>query len=60
MRSLGYGDGYKYAHDHVGARVDQDHLPSNLEGRRYYMPTDRGWEGRVTQAGEPDQADSVD
>jgi putative ATPase len=60
MRSIGYGDGYKYAHDHAGARVDQDHLPPNLEGRRYYTPTDRGWEARVTQAGGAAQDKPVD
>jgi putative ATPase len=60
MRSIGYGDGYKYAHDHAGARVEQDHLPPNLEGRRYYTPTDRGWEARVTQAGGAAQDKPVD
>lgn len=46
MKKLGYGKGYKYAHDFEGAKVDQEHLPPSLKGRRYYSPTDRGWEGR--------------
>lgn len=46
MKTLGYGKGYKYAHDFEGAKVDQEHLPASLKGRRYYRPTDRGWEGR--------------
>lgn len=47
MKELGYGKGYKYAHDHEGAKVDQQHLPAELEGRVYYEPTDRGWEARL-------------
>jgi putative ATPase len=39
MRDLGYGKGYKYAHDYEGARVEQQHLPDNLRGRRYFQPT---------------------
>lgn len=46
MKKLGYGKDYKYAHDFEGAKVDQEHLPPSLKGRRYYSPTDRGWEGR--------------
>jgi putative ATPase len=44
MKDLGYGRGYRYAHDHAEARVDQEHLPEALRGRRYYHPTDRGLE----------------
>jgi putative ATPase len=38
MKGLGYGEGYKYAHDYKGARVEQEHLPESLRGRRYYEP----------------------
>jgi putative ATPase len=41
MRSMGYGRGYRYAHDHPGGRVEQQHLPDALEGRRFYEPSDR-------------------
>jgi putative ATPase len=44
MKGLGYGQGYKYAHDYEDAQVDQDHFPPNLAGRRYYDPTSRGFE----------------
>jgi putative ATPase len=47
MRELGYGKGYKYAHDFDNAEVDQQHLPPGLEGRRYYIPTDRGFEAEL-------------
>jgi putative ATPase len=37
MRDLGYGKGYRYAHDDPEAR-DQAHLPGELKGRKYYKP----------------------
>lgn len=47
MKGLGYGRGYKYAHDFPGANVDQEHLPDALKGRKYYEPSDRGFEADV-------------
>ena len=41
MRTMGYGQGYKYAHDHEDATVEQQHLPDALRGRRLYEPTER-------------------
>jgi putative ATPase len=49
MKGLGYGKGYKYAHDYENALVEQDHLPDSLRGRRYYRPTERGYEARLSQ-----------
>ena len=49
MRGLGYGAGYKYAHDDPDAVVDQDDLPENLAGRRYFDPTSRGFEGHLVE-----------
>src|SRR5216110_1446703 len=49
MKAIGYGKGYKYAHDFEGAQVEQSHLPDELRGRRYYRPTDRGYEARLAQ-----------
>src|SRR5690606_219946 len=46
MKSIGYGKGYKYAHDAKDAKVDQEHLPEPLRDRVYYQPTNRGWEGQ--------------
>jgi putative ATPase len=46
-KSMGFGDGYRYAHDFQGGIVDQQHLPDSLAGRRYYEPTDRGIEARM-------------
>lgn len=49
MRELGYGEGYVYAHDRDDAVVAQQHLPENLAGRRYYQPTERGFEARLAE-----------
>ena len=46
MRQMGYGSGYKYAHDYEGGVVEQQHLPDRVAGHRYYQPKDLGWEGR--------------
>jgi putative ATPase len=49
MKGLGYGQGYQYAHDYEGARVDQEHFPANLAGRRYYEPSNRGFEADIRE-----------
>ena len=42
MKNLGYGDGYKYAHDYtnnaLGGFAEQEYLPQGLEGTRFYEP----------------------
>jgi putative ATPase len=49
MKDLKYGEGYKYAHDHPDAFVPQSYLPDKLEGDRFYIPNDRGYEKIVKQ-----------
>ncbi|NPA94454.1 MAG: replication-associated recombination protein A [Thermodesulfobacteria bacterium] len=44
MKDLGYGKGYKYAHNYQDAIADQEHMPSELRNRIYYKPTTRGYE----------------
>jgi putative ATPase len=44
MKDLGYGKGYRYAHDYAEAYAPQEYLPNALKGRQYYRPTDRGYE----------------
>ncbi|HZU05875.1 MAG TPA: replication-associated recombination protein A [Chloroflexota bacterium] len=39
-RAMGYGQGYRYAHDYAGNVVEQQYLPDQLVGRRYYTPGD--------------------
>ncbi len=47
MQQLDYGKGYKYAHDDAEGLVDQEHLPEQLSGKKYYLPTNRGYEALV-------------
>ena len=49
MKEMKYGEGYQYAHDHQDAFVPQSYLPDNLEGTRFYVPSDRGYEKIVKQ-----------
>jgi putative ATPase len=44
MKELGYHQGYQYAHNHAEGVAAQDHLPEQLAGRRFYVPTGRGYE----------------
>jgi putative ATPase len=44
MKELGYGKGYKYAHDFEEKVTDMQCLPDNLKDRKYYVPTDSGFE----------------
>jgi len=47
MKNIGYGDGYKYAHDFDDKVTEMQCLPDNLAGRKYYKPTDQGFEARI-------------
>jgi putative ATPase len=47
MKDLGYGAGYRYAHDEEGGIADQQHLPDELVGRRFYEPTGAGHEAAI-------------
>ena len=47
MKDLGYGKGYRYAHDFKGGYVAQDYLPDAISGHRFYSPTDRGYEKMI-------------
>jgi putative ATPase len=49
MAELGYGEEYRYAHDFEHALVEQQHMPDNLRGRRYYHPTERGYESEIAE-----------
>jgi putative ATPase len=44
MRDVGYGKGYKYAHNYEGHFVEQQNMPDVLEDRVYYHPSDQGHE----------------
>ena len=44
MKDIGYGHGYEYAHDHDEKITAMQCLPDKLSDRRYYSPTDEGFE----------------
>jgi len=51
MKSLGYGRGYRYAHDEPEAfAAGERYLPDELPDRRYYRPAPRGLESRIAEA----------
>ncbi|MDO8484659.1 MAG: replication-associated recombination protein A [Candidatus Limnocylindrales bacterium] len=47
MKQHGIGIGYRYTHDFEGADVEQQHLPDAIVARRYYLPTDQGYESTI-------------
>ena len=47
QKEWGYGQGYKYPHLYPGAWIEQEYLPSELAGRRFYEPKDQGQEPRL-------------
>jgi putative ATPase len=50
MKELGYGHGYRYAHDEAEGVAEMSCLPEHLEGRQYYQPTERGLEAKIKEA----------
>src|SRR5688572_1945357 len=48
-RDFGHGRGYMYPHDYEGADVDQQYLPDRLADRRYYEPSDHGYERNIAE-----------
>jgi putative ATPase len=50
MKDIGYGHGYKYAHDYNDAYVPQDYLPEKLQGKGlFYVPSGRGYEKTIQE-----------
>jgi putative ATPase len=48
-KKLGRGEGYVYSHDAPGGIADQPLLPPELQGQRFYEPTDRGFEAELAE-----------
>ena len=38
MKDLGYGKGYQYAHDHKNQFTEQEYLPEEISGTKFYDP----------------------
>ena len=49
MKDLGYGRGYKYAHDYADAFAPQQYLPEKLQGTSFFEPRERGYEKLIKQ-----------
>jgi putative ATPase len=49
MRQMGYGRGYKYAHDYDEHYVEQSHRPERIAGHRYYEPGALGYEAKIKE-----------
>jgi len=49
MQNIGYGQGYKYAHEVENKVADMQCLPDNSRARQYYFPTNEGIERRIRQ-----------
>jgi putative ATPase len=68
MRAEGYGQGYRYAHDHAEGFVPgESYLPDELAGLRFYEPSEHGLEKsiaerleRIRQAGKKSSAGDGD
>ena len=48
-KELGHGIGYKYAHNYPKHYVKQQYLPDNIEGMRFYIPSDNGYERNIQE-----------
>lgn len=49
MKDLGYSKGYQHAHQNAHGMAEMECLPPSLAGTRFYHPTPRGIEARITE-----------
>ena len=47
-KEWGYGKEYRYPHDYPQGWVEQEYLPAELAGRRFYQPKEQGEETRLS------------
>ena len=48
-KHFGHGEGYRYPHDFPDGVVNESLMPEDMEGRRFYAPTDRGVEAELSE-----------
>jgi putative ATPase len=46
---IGSGEGYKYAHDFEGHYVEQEYMPVESKGKKFYRPSDQGYEVKIRE-----------
>ena len=57
MKDIGYGKGYRYAHDEPGGyAAGERYFPDGMAEKRYYEPVPRGLEIRIAEALEARRA----
>jgi putative ATPase len=57
MKDIGYGKGYRYAHDEPGGyAAGERYFPDDMTDRRYYTPAPRGLEIKIGEALEARRA----
>lgn len=50
MKTQGFGEGYRYAHDEVDAYVaGENYLPEEIKDNVYYQPVERGLEKKIAE-----------
>jgi putative ATPase len=50
MKTFGYGNGYRYAHDEAAAyAAGERYLPDDMPDVSFYAPTERGAEARIRE-----------
>jgi putative ATPase len=49
MKDLGYGENYQYAHDYAGHFVNQQYLPDEIKGTRFWEPQSNVQEDRIKE-----------
>ena len=50
MKTLGYGKGYRYAHDEEEAyAAGETYFPDDMAAQTFYTPTDRGLEAKIRE-----------
>jgi putative ATPase len=50
MKNLGYGDGYRYAHDEAGGfAAGETYFPDDMKVQQFYRPVDRGMEVKIKE-----------
>jgi putative ATPase len=49
MKKLDYGKGYQYAHNYVGNFVEQEFLPTEISGEKFFDPSVNPAETRIRE-----------
>jgi putative ATPase len=50
MKDIGYGTGYRYAHDEAGGfAAGESYFPDDMKAQNFYRPVDRGMEAKIKE-----------